>query len=125
MKIIISGNFKKIKIGILFGIVAGIIDVIPMIIQDLTWDANLSAFFMWIIIGFLIAASSIKINSILKGILISFLVLIPAAILIAWIEPLNLIPIIIMTLILGSLLGFCIERFGKLKKEEEEKIKNF
>ena len=28
---------KKIKIGILFGVVAGIIDVIPMIMQKLTW----------------------------------------------------------------------------------------
>lgn len=35
---------KKIKIGLLLGLVAGIIDVISMIIQDLTWDANISAF---------------------------------------------------------------------------------
>ena len=119
MKITLSVNFKKIKIGILFGIVAGIIDVIPMIIQGLTWDANLSAFFMWIIVGFLIATSNVKTNAILKGILISFLVLIPVAILIAWAEPLSLIPIFIMTLILGSLLGFCIERFGEIQKESE------
>ena len=37
---------NKIKIGIFFGIIAGIIDIIPMIIQKLTWDANLSAFFI-------------------------------------------------------------------------------
>jgi hypothetical protein len=41
---------KKIKIGILLGIIAGIIDVIPMIIQKLTWDANISAISMWIVI---------------------------------------------------------------------------
>lgn len=34
----------KIKIGVISGIIAGIIDVIPMIFQKLTWDANLSVF---------------------------------------------------------------------------------
>ena len=37
---------KKIKIGLLLGMVAGVIDVIPMIMQNLTWDANISAFTM-------------------------------------------------------------------------------
>ncbi len=96
---------KKILIGISLGAIAGVLDVIPMIIQKLTWDANISAFSMWIIIGFLLTIIKIKINSILKGILISFLVLTPSAILIGWKEPLSLIPIAIMTLILSSLLG--------------------
>jgi hypothetical protein len=104
---------KKIKIGILLGIVAGIIDVIPMIMQKLTWDANISAFSMWIVVGFLISTIDLKINSILKGILIAFLVLLPSAILIGWSEPFALIPIVIMTTILGGLLGFSIHRFSK------------
>ena len=41
----------KILVGALFGAVAGIIDVIPMIMQSLTWDANLSAFALWVISG--------------------------------------------------------------------------
>ncbi|OFY44205.1 MAG: hypothetical protein A2X18_00920 [Bacteroidetes bacterium GWF2_40_14] len=55
-------DIKKIKIGIFFGIIAGIIDVIPMILQNLTWDANISAFTMWIVVGFLIAAIDLNIN---------------------------------------------------------------
>lgn len=106
---------KKIKIGILLGIVAGIIDVIPMILQNLTWDANLSAFTMWIVVGFLTATIDLNINSIIKGLLIAFLVLLPSAILIAWQEPISLIPIIIMTTILGGLLGFSIEKIMKKK----------
>lgn len=106
---------KKIKIGILLGIVAGIIDVIPMILQNLTWDANLSAFTMWIVVGFLIATIDLNINSIIKGLLIAFLVLLPSAILIGWQEPISLIPIIIMTTILGGLLGFSIEKIMKKK----------
>jgi hypothetical protein len=104
---------SKIKIGLIFGIIAGIIDVIPMIVQKLTWDANASAFTMWIVVGFLTATSTLKINSILKGILTAFLVLAPTAILIGWNNSLNLIPISIMTLILGSFLGYMIGKFGK------------
>ena len=101
---------KKTKIGILLGVVAGIIDVIPMIMQKLTWDANISAFTMWIVVGFLIATIDLKINSIIKGILTAFLVLLPTAILIGWKEPVSLIPITIMTTILGGLLGFSINK---------------
>jgi len=101
---------QKIKIGLLLGMVAGIIDVIPMLMQNLTWDANLSAFAMWIVVGFLISTSDLKINSIIKGILTAFLVLLPTAILIGWKEPVSLIPVIIMTTILGGLLGFSINR---------------
>ncbi len=103
---------KKIKIGILLGIIAGIIDMIPMILQNLTWDANISAFSMWIVVGFLISTIDLKLNSVIKGILISFLVLLPSAILIGWSEPFTLIPITIMTTILGGLLGFSIHRFS-------------
>ena len=85
-------------------------DVIPMIMQKLTWDANLSAFAMWIVVGFLIATTDLKINSIIKGILIAFLVLLPSAILIGWKEPVSLIPIAIMTTLLGGLLGFSINK---------------
>ncbi len=106
---------KKIKIGVLLGIVAGIIDVIPMIMQDLTWDANISAFSMWIVVGFLISVVELKTKSTIKGILIAYLVLLPIAILIAWSEPFTLIPIVIMTTILGGLLGFSIHKFSENK----------
>ncbi len=101
---------KRIKIGLLLGLVAGIIDVIPMIMQNLTWDANISAFTMWIVVGFLIATIDLKINSIIKGILTAFLVILPTAILIGWKEPVSLMPIAVMTLVLGSLLGFSINK---------------
>ncbi len=104
-------KLNRIKIGIIFGIIAGTIDVIPMIFQKLTWDANLSAFSMWIIAGFMISTSNLKVNSVLKGILISFLLLIPSAVIIGWYQPISLIPIFFMTLILGGLLGYFVNRF--------------
>ena len=101
---------KKIKVGLLLGIVAGVIDVIPMIMQNLKWDANISAFTMWIVVGFLTATIDLNINPIIKGVLTAFLVLLPTAILIGWKEPVSLIPIVIMTTVLGGLLGFSINK---------------
>jgi hypothetical protein len=104
---------KKARFGFLFGVIAGIIDVIPMVLQNLSLDAILSAFSLWVVSGLIISTSNIKINSALKGIIISFMLLIPAAILIGWKEPASLVPIATMTIILGSLLGYSIEKIGK------------
>lgn len=104
---------QKLKLGILLGLIVGIIDVIPMIIQKLTWDANLSAFTFWIVAGFFIAVSDIKLKGALKGIIISIILLVPLAFMIGWQNPISLIPIVVMNLILGSLLGYFIDRFGK------------
>ena len=103
-------TMKKISTGIVLGIIAGIIDVIPMIIQNLTWDANISAFMMWIVVGFFIATTEIRIPSVLKGIIIGYLVLLPSVFIIGWNDPLSLIPIFIMTTILGGLLGFSYQK---------------
>ncbi len=107
---------KKLIIGIVLGIVAGTIDIVPMISKGLTWDANISAFSMWIIVGFLISIVDLKINSIIKGILLAFLVLLPSAILIGWKEPESLIPISVMTIILGGLIGFSFNKIMKRQK---------
>lgn len=101
---------KKIIKGVALGAVAGVIDVIPMIFQKLTWDANISAFIMWVVVGFFLSISNIKIAGFLKGILFSFLILLPTAVIIGWKEPFSLVPIGIMTLILGALLGFATEK---------------
>ena len=106
----------KIKLYcILLGIIAGIIDVIPMIIMKLTWDANISAFSMWVVISFFLSNSQLKLPSVFKGLLYSFLTLLPSAVIIGWSDPKSLLPIIAMTILLGSLLGFGI---GKIRQKE-------
>ena len=103
---------NPIATGILLGIGAGIIDVIPMIIKKLTWDANISAFTMWIVVGFFIAAIDLNIQPIIEGILIALLTLLPSAILIGWKEPKSLMPILTMTIVLGGVLGWIIPKIA-------------
>lgn len=99
---------RKIWFGFLFGAIAGVIDVIPMLFQGLPLSANLSAFCFWVIAGFMIATSSLKLNSILKGIFMSYLLLVPVGIIVAFSEPLSLVPMSIMTLLLGGGLGYLV-----------------
>lgn len=102
---------NNIVIGLLLGTVMGVLDVIPMVIQGLTWDANLSAFFLWVVSGFMLATSDLRLQPILKGVVIAFLCLLPSVFIIGWHDPISLVPISVMTLILGSLMGF---GYGKL-----------
>ena len=88
------------------GVVVGIVDVLPMLFMKLTWDANISAFTMWVVISYLLYCNNLKYNHLIKSIVIAFLVLTPNAILIGWNNPINLIPVIIMTLFLSLLMGF-------------------
>ncbi|MBN1594882.1 hypothetical protein JW933_03045 [candidate division FCPU426 bacterium] len=96
--------------GILVGAVAGIIDVLPMLAQKLSWDANLSAFCFWVVTGLVVATADIDLAPVRKGIVTAFLLLIPSAILIGAKSPVTLIPIVAMTFILGAGVGWILGR---------------
>lgn len=101
---------EKWQKGLCIGAVAGVIDVIPMIFQNLTWDANLSAFFFWVTTGTVIAVADLPLKGAAKGIAVAYGLLVPIAFIIGWTNPANLIPIAIMTLILGAAVGIAVER---------------
>lgn len=97
---------SRITRGVLIGAAAGIIDVIPMLLQDLPWNANVSAFLTWMAIGILMPHTSIRTHPIFKGLIVAFLIVIPHMFIIGETEPYSLIPVTIMTFILGSLTGY-------------------
>ena len=72
---------NKILVGIVLGGVVGIVGMIPLILQKLDpilkMDAYLSVFAQWVITGFLISTSNLKLNSALRGLIIAVLVAIP------------------------------------------------
>jgi hypothetical protein len=105
-------KFNKTKVGIIVGGICGILDIIPMILMKMTWDTLLSAFSMCVIGGFLIATSNLKLNNILKGMVIFFLIAIPMMIIVGAGAPNELIPMLFTNLIIGSLMGYFIGRFG-------------
>jgi len=106
-------TFNKAKAGILVGIIFGIIDIIPMILMNMAWDTLLGAFSMCVIGGFVISTSNLKLNNTLKGTLIFFLIALPMMILVVAGSPRELIPMLVTNLIIGSLMGYFIGRFGE------------
>jgi hypothetical protein len=68
---------RQISTGILLGIIAGFLDLIPKVIQKLPWNANLSAFIMWVEVGFLVSVSELPVINTLKGLIVANVVLFP------------------------------------------------
>jgi hypothetical protein len=96
---------KEILIVLLIGIIAGTIDVIPMIIQKMDKYANLSAFAHWIVLGLIIPFVSWNIAPWLKGLIIAEISAIPILLIVAPNDKKAIIPISIMSAILGIGVG--------------------
>jgi hypothetical protein len=96
---------KRILIALIIGIVAGIIDVIPMIFQKLDMYSCVSAFIHWIVLGLIIPFVTWPIKPWLKGLLIAELTAIPIMIIVYPQDPISIIPMIVFSAILGAGVG--------------------
>lgn len=104
---------KNIYRSFLIGTIAGIVDVTPMILQGLCWYANASAFIFWIAMGIIIPSVKWKLNSWLKGLIVAELCALPIAIIVAKNDVKSVVPIFVMTAILGSLVGYFSSKYIK------------
>lgn len=104
---------KKILLSLTIGALAGIIDVIPMIIQGLDWYSNTSAFIFWVVMGFVIAHISLPIKSWLKGLIIALISVMPIMVIVFATDPKSIIPILLMSAILGSLVGLFTGKYAR------------
>lgn len=98
---------KSILLSLALGAVAGIIDVIPMIAQKLDKYSTISAFAQWLVVGFVVTFIKVPgLEGWLKGLVVAVLMSLPIVILIAKTDPKSIIIILLMSAILGSLVGF-------------------
>jgi len=108
---------KRLIIAILIGILAGIVDVVPMVIQGIDKHANASAFVHWALMGPVIAYIQIPLSSWLKGIIVSEALALPVAILVMPRDPKSIIPIMAMSAVLGAIVGAATGRFANKESE--------
>jgi len=104
---------KKIVIALIIGIAAGIVDVVPMMVQQLNGYACLSAFVHWVVLGLIIPFIGWNLKGWLKGILVSVLALLPVMVLVMEKEPMSLIPMTAFSLLLGAGVGWAGEKWVK------------
>jgi len=103
----------RLIISILIGAVAGVVDVAPMIAQKLNKHACISAFVHWVVLGVLIAYIQVPMPPWLKGVTVAVLSSLPIAILVSENDPKSIVPILIMSVILGAAVGFATFRYAK------------
>ena len=96
-----ENSMNEILIALTIGIVAGIIDVVPMIIQKMEKTANLSAFAHWVVLGLIIPFVSWNIAPWLKGLIIAEISAIPILLIVAAKDKKAILPITVMSAILG------------------------
>ena len=102
---------NEIIIALIIGMVAGIIDVIPMIIQRMDRYSNLSAFAHWVVLGLIIPFVSWNMAGWLKGLVLSEIFAVPVLLMVMPKDKKAVIPIILMSAILGVIVGIAGEKF--------------
>jgi hypothetical protein len=96
---------NDIYIALLIGIIAGIIDIIPMIIQKLDKNSSLSAFVHWVVLGLIIPYVNWDIQPWFKGVIVALLTTIPIMIIVYRQDKKALIPMTLFSIILGAGVG--------------------
>jgi len=96
---------NTVIVGLMCGVVAGVIDVVPMLMQKLPWNANLSAFLQWVFLGLVIANCNIGLPGWATGFLFGILAAVPIVLITAIPNLKTAIPILCMSAILGTALG--------------------
>lgn len=101
---------EKLVKALLLGTAAGILDVIPMLLQGLSWQANLSAFLHWLALGVIITFARMPLPGWLSGLIIALLTGIPVAVLTTATDSTAWLPILASSIILGTTLGYMTEK---------------
>ena len=104
---------KNYLISLLIGLIAAVIDTVPMILRKMDRLFIVSAFFVWIVLGLFIPKISFVSISFLNGIIVAILFVLPMVFLIYKLDPNGLPIIIVTTIILGCGVGFFSNLFIK------------
>ncbi|MCD4712857.1 MAG: hypothetical protein K8R73_06195 [Clostridiales bacterium] len=103
---------KKIIIAISIGLIAGILDLIPLVLVGAPLLNMTSILMFWIITSYFVAHIALFKNSILNGLALSTLNMLPLVMVIYTINPKDFMPMLSMALILGPLTGYLNGRFN-------------
>lgn len=105
-----SGMSKFIR-AISIGVLAGVIDVVPMVLQKIDMYANASAFTHWVVMGIILSYLRTPLASWLQGLLIGELSVVPFILIVVKDSPGSVLPMVVMSAILGTLVGILSGKF--------------
>lgn len=104
---------RKLLASLAIGCVAGLIDISPGIIRGVDLHITITGLTFWLVMGPTIAFISLPMKDWVKGLVVASLLAIPGTILISAIEPASVIPMVTLTIVLGSMVGFLTGRYAR------------
>lgn len=96
---------KELLLTLLIGIIAGMIDVLPMIKMKLDKYSIVSAFVHYLIASFIIFRIELGMAWWIKGGAITLLLALPVIILVMKENKKSVLPMVIMSIVLGTIMG--------------------
>lgn len=105
-------TIKRTIIAVFFSILAAFINIFPLVMQKQNFYVILSAFIAWIVSGFFISNTPLKIKGTIKGIVISVLVFAPNLVFVSEYGLISFIWDAAMVVILGGLIGMLAEKLS-------------
>lgn len=104
---------KKYINGVIFGIIAGVINCLFLLFaKDLEITVFLSTFITWIVTGILISSVDYKANGVIKGIVVSLLVSLSSLVYTFVSTIFGGIWILFTTIVVGASMGYIIDRIN-------------
>ncbi len=104
-------EMSNFLIAIIIGLVAGLIDIIPMLIKRLDKRDIISAFIHYFALGLIIPFVNWEIAPWLKGLVIALLSAIPIMIIVYPKDKKAILPMLVFSLILGAGIGLAGAKF--------------
>jgi hypothetical protein len=104
---------SKLLIAALIGAGAGAFDTIPMLLRKAPWHEIAVPFVHWLMLGVLIAYVQMPLHSALKGSIVAVMTTLPILISYSQTKPTSVLPILVISLGLGAVVGWLTHRFAQ------------
>jgi hypothetical protein len=98
-------------VATVIGLIAGLIDVMPMILMKLEKEASISAFVHYFVLGLIIPFVSWDMAPWLKGMIIALLSSVPVMIIVYPKDKKAVIPMVLFSLVIGAGIGIAGAKF--------------
>lgn len=106
---------NRLLASLALGAVAGIVDVLPMIVAGTSVAAMVSAFLHWVVLGFIIVHVDLRTASWLKGSIIGLASAVPVGAMLVETEPRSVPLVMVMSALLGAGVGWVAGRAPVLR----------
>ena len=104
---------KKIIVSFGIGILAGLLDLIPLVLVKAPLLNMASIVMFWIVTSIFVGQIKLLKNSLLNGLVLSTLNMVPMVMVIYTINPKDFFPMLSMAILLGPLVGYLNGRYFK------------